>query len=193
MTARLWLVRHARPLVDPGVCYGASDLEADPQDSRRAAQELAAVLPAGARLFMSGLRRARQLAEELHALRPDLVAPRSDPRLNELDFGRFELVRWDAIDKAEFDAWTADFHSHRFGGRESVGEMLARVAQSLHEVRQSQRSDAAGDSVWITHAGVIRATILLHEFPDARPAVADWPDEAPGFGGWMRIDLDSQA
>lgn len=179
---RLWLVRHARPLVEPGVCYGASDLEADPHDTRRAAQQLAAVLPAGAELFMSGLRRAQQLAHELHALRPDLTAPVADPRLNEMDFGSFELARWDAIAKTEFDAWTADFHGHRFGGRESVGDMLARVAAALREAADS------ADRVWVTHAGVIRAARLLHACPAARPTASEWPREAPDFGAWVVID-----
>ena len=38
---KLWLVRHAKPLVDEGVCYGASDLDADPEATLAAAQELA--------------------------------------------------------------------------------------------------------------------------------------------------------
>lgn len=177
---RLWLVRHARPLVESGVCYGASDLDADPQDTHRAALELAAVLPAGARLFMSGLKRAQQLAHAVHALRPDLAAPVCDVRLNEMDFGRFELARWDEIDKAEFDAWTADFHSYRFGGRESVAEMLARVSSALGATLQA----VDADHVWVTHAGVIRAACLLHACPDARPSASDWPREAPAFGGW---------
>lgn len=189
-SGRLWLVRHARPLVEPGVCYGASDLPADPQDTQRAALDLAAVLPARAQLFMSGLRRAQQLAHALHALRPDLAVPICDSRLNEMDFGRFELARWDAIEKAEYDAWTSDFHFYRFGGSESVAEMLQRVALSLQQVRQSQHHAAGGDTVWITHAGVIRAACLLQACPDARPTALEWPREAPGFGGWMQIQLE---
>ncbi|MDD2729692.1 histidine phosphatase family protein [Malikia sp.] len=188
---RLWLVRHARPLVEPGLCYGSSDLPADAADTARAAHELAAVLPAGATLLMSGLRRAQQLALALHALRPELAPPVSDPRLNEMDFGRFELSRWDAIDRAEFDAWTADFHSHRFGGRESVAELLARVGQVLRDRVQGHPSAGMPDSrdrVWFTHAGVIRAASLLHAQPDARPRATDWPVHAPAFGGWLRLD-----
>ena len=182
---RLWLVRHARPLIEPGVCYGASDLDADAHDTRRAAQQLAAVLPAGAQLFMSGLRRAQQLAHELHQLRPDLGAPSCDNRLNEMDFGHFERVRWDAIAKAEFDAWTDDFPAYRFGGRESVSELLLRVSAAL-------QGAAAGDPlerVWITHAGVIRAACWLRTRPDARPTAAQWPREVPVFGDWVHLGL----
>lgn len=190
---RLWLVRHARPLVEPGLCYGSSDMPADAADTERAANELAAVLPAGATLLMSGLQRAQQLARALHARRPELAPPLSDPRLNEMDFGRFELSRWDAIDRVEFDAWTENFHSHRFGGRESVAELLARVAQALRDQLQHHSCAAtpgsgSSDLVWFTHAGVIRAASLLHARPDARPLATEWPVQAPGFGGWHCLD-----
>ena len=186
---RLWLVRHARPLVEPGLCYGSSDMPADEADTERAALELAAVLPAGAILLMSGLQRAQQLARALHALRPEMAAPVADPRLNEMDFGRFELSRWDAIAQAEFDAWTDNFHAHRFGGRESVADLLARVSQALRDHLPLDASMADPDLghqdlVWFTHAGVIRAASLLHAQPDARPLATDWPVKAPGFGGW---------
>jgi alpha-ribazole phosphatase len=37
----LWVVRHARPLIAPGVCYGALDVPACPQTIRDAAEALA--------------------------------------------------------------------------------------------------------------------------------------------------------
>ena len=192
-TRRLWLVRHARPLVEPGLCYGSSDMPADVADTERAASELAALLPAGAILLMSGLQRAQQFARALHALRPELAAPACDPRLNEMDFGQFELTPWDCIDRAEFDAWTDNFHSYRFGGRESVAELLARVGQALRDLVQgypSAKAPSPGsrDMVWFTHAGVIRAASLLHAQPDARPRATDWPAHAPAFGGWHCLD-----
>ena len=185
---RLWLVRHARPLIDTGICYGASDMPADEADTRRAALSLAPQLPATARLFMSGLGRAQQLAQALHALRPELAPPLCDPRLNEMDFGRHELARWDAIERIAYDAWTADFHAHRFGGRESVAELLRRVAQAL-EAAQTANVASAADTVWVTHAGVIRAVQYLQAQPEGVPKASDWPAQAPGFGGWICLDL----
>ena len=185
---RLWLVRHARPLIDAGICYGASDLPADEADTQCAALSLAPQLPAAARLFMSGLGRAQQLAHALHALRPELATPVCDPRLNEMDFGCHELVRWDAIERAAYDAWTADFHAHRFGGRESVAELLGRVAQAL-EAEQARNAESGANAVWITHAGVIRAVQYLQTRPQGVPQATDWPAQAPGFGGWICLDL----
>src|SRR5690606_10781153 len=42
---RLWLVRHAAPLVSPGTCYGALDVPADAAATQAAAVRLAAALP----------------------------------------------------------------------------------------------------------------------------------------------------
>src|SRR3989344_6090949 len=59
---RLWLVRHAQPLVAPGTCYGALDIPADPAATRAAAEHLAAALPPQSRVIHSTLQRCEQLA-----------------------------------------------------------------------------------------------------------------------------------
>jgi alpha-ribazole phosphatase len=175
----LWLVRHAKPLVAPGVCYGALDLEADPRLTRAAAQALAAELPPGMAVQVSPLRRCQQLAEALHALRSDLPL-RTDTRLREMDFGSWEGVAWADIPRAAVDAWTADFASHRFGGQESAAEVLARVAEAWDEV------PSLPDTLWITHAGVAQAATLLHQGMRHVTCAADWPLPGLQYGRWMR-------
>lgn len=180
---KLWLARHARPLAEEGTCYGASDLAADPAATAAAARALAAVLPAGLPVTCSPLRRCRQLAAALQVVRPDL-APVFDQRLAELDFGCWEGVRWDAIARAEFERWEADFAGHRFGGHESVGELVARVASALGDAR------AAGlDRLWITHAGVDRAATLLLRGAGAPARAADWPRAGLAFGTARCLEL----
>ena len=189
MSARsgLWLVRHARPLVAEGLCYGASDVEADATHTEACALTLAAELPQAAWVCVSALRRAQALAGSLSRQRADLPSPVTDPRLNEMDFGQWELQPWDRIPREAFDAWTADFHGHCFGGRESVGQRLQRVGQAL----EASRAVVAGgrDVVWVTHAGVIRAVQHLLQRPDETPTAASWPREAPDFGGFLAMAL----
>lgn len=172
---KLWLVRHARPLVEPGVCYGAMDVAADPAATQEAAAALAAQLPAHLPVLCSPLKRCTKLAGVLHSLRPDL-GWRVDPRLREMDFGCWEGLRWSAIAQEAFVPWMADFHAHRFGGRESVGEMMDRVAQALSELAQQ------GECVWVTHAGVIRAATLLTRGVARLQAPTQWPSEAVPLG-----------
>ena len=133
--ARLWLVRHAAPLVAPGTCYGALDVPADAAATQTAALRLAAALPRAARVFHSPLQRCEQLAKVLQGLRPDLASKR-DARLRELDFGAWEGQPWSAIAKSAIDAWTAAFATHAPGGGESLALMLERVASALQTARQ---------------------------------------------------------
>lgn len=192
--AALWLVRHARPLIAPGLCYGATDIHADSADTTRAATALAQALPPdlrGWQVRVSPLTRTTQLALALHALRPDLPTPQPDPRLREMDFGRWENQAWDAIPRPELDAWAADFADWRCGGAESTRDVLCRVAAALAEVQAAQVP-----TIWVTHAGVIRAVDWLFACApqlDVLPAVMDadsWPHATPGWGAWAVHPVD---
>jgi alpha-ribazole phosphatase len=180
-SAALWLIRHAQPLVAPGICYGASDIAADPQATRQAAAALAVALPSDIALLCSPLQRCQQLAQALQALRPDLcLRLRLDPRLQEMDFGQWEGQRWDAIPQSAWDVWTADFAHHRFGGAMCVADFMQRVANAWDQTHASGLTTA-----WITHAGVIRAAALLARGQRQVFEPAQWPREAPAYSGWV--------
>ena len=85
----LWLVRHAQPLIDAGVCYGATDVAADAHATAIAAQALANALPSRLTVWTSPLQRCEQLAQAVIGLRPDL-SYEIDTRLLEMDFGVWE-------------------------------------------------------------------------------------------------------
>lgn len=188
---KLWLVRHARPLIDPGVCYGATDIPAYAQATAVQAHQLAEVLPAGVPVYCSPLRRCESLALALCGLRPDLTYE-SDARLREMDFGTWEGRPWSDIPKNEFDHWMGDFGQHRVGGGENVDSLVARVALALqHSRERAAAADdvAQGSAVWITHAGVIRAVTLLIQGPVKQLGARQWPREAPGYGQWLVLSL----
>ena len=175
---KLWLARHARPLVGEGICYGASDLPADVAATQAAAQALAEAVPQGIPVRCSPLQRCTALADALSALRVDL-AWQADARLAEMDFGCWEGRPWAEVGEEEFGRWNADFLDYRFGGRESVRAFLARV-----EAARRDSAHAGPQALWITHAGVIRATGLLVR--GVLPVqAAQWPREAVVFGGWQ--------
>lgn len=179
---KLWLLRHARVELESGFCYGATDVPANAALTLQAAEAAAAMLPTGLPVWVSGLGRAQQLAQELNRLRTDLGDPAIDTRLNEMDFGHWELQRWDAIPRAAFDVWMADFAHHRFGGAESTQELIDRVADALDALRDS----ALGEAVWVTHAGVIRAAQFVAAHGRGPiGGVAQWPKDAPGTGGHL--------
>lgn len=174
---RIWLARHARPLVAPGVCYGALDVTADALATQAAAARLAAALPTGMVVCSSTLQRCEQLAQALSALRPDLTL-KFDVRLREMDFGQWEGQTWEAIGPAALDAWTADFAHYRPGGGESAHSFMQRVGAAW---------DAVGTqpTLWISHAGVARACSLLAAGVRTLDRADQWPKAAPGYGEWI--------
>jgi alpha-ribazole phosphatase len=185
---RLWLLRHARVVLPPGLCYGVSDVPADGAHTTSAAQAIAPLLPAGLPVRVSDLGRARQMLLALLAERPDLGEAVTDPRIREMDFGDWEQQAWDAVPRAEFDAWMADFALHRFGGAENVDALMGRVADALDDTRSAAGRD--GEALWITHAGVIRSVQYLALHGRRRIVSAqEWPREAPEPGGWMALDV----
>ena len=91
----LWLVRHARPLIDTERCYGRLDIAADAKATRQAAQTLQQSLQrlhGRLQIRHSPLQRCRQLALDLQVLEPDFVST-PDGRLLEMDFGHWEGLR----------------------------------------------------------------------------------------------------
>jgi alpha-ribazole phosphatase len=187
---RLWLVRHARVMLAGGLCYGASDVPADPDHTQAVAATLATVLPFGVPLWVSGLGRAQQLATAVRAHRADLAAPTVDRRLNEMNFGHWERQAWDAIPRSAFDAWMADFAHHRFGGAESTQQVIDRVAAALTDTAAATREMGVADAVWVCHAGVIRAVQYLAAHGMQPIAGAhQWPEHAPQPGGYIQVPL----
>jgi alpha-ribazole phosphatase len=173
LPVQLWLIRHAQPLVAPGVCYGALDMAADSAATALAAMQLAAALPQGLPVHYSPALRCRQLANAVHMARPDLVM-HCAPDLREMHFGQWEGQRWDAIAPSELAAWTDDFENYRCGGTgECTADFVRRVLRTaLHRAQPAQVVPLAAAQVssaspvspamaWITHAGVVRAIAWL--------------------------------
>lgn len=146
----LILIRHPLPEVAPGVCYGSSDIPAAAtalaEGHAALAPQLAPWLARGVPLYSSPLRRCTALASLLGAYA-------QDARLQEMDFGAWEMRAWDDIPRAEVDAWAADLLDYRPGGGETVREVAARVQAFLAELRH--------DAVIVCHAGTMRLMAAL--------------------------------
>ena len=196
---KLWLLRHAQPLIAPGVCYGQLDVAADPAATAACARQLAQQLPGGISVVSSPLQRCELLAQALYALRPDL-AYKNDPRLREMNFGRWEGRAWHSIDPAQLSAWTDDFAHYRVGhDGESVSVFMARVAAVFDALQGNSGSSGASCSpcpqnvLWITHAGVMRAVELLRQNVRQVERASQWPASAPNYGQWLMLDLSAPA
>jgi len=145
---QLYLIRHPAPQVAAGVCYGRTDLPLA-EDVAAAAARIVAQLPPHLPVFTSPLQRCRQLADALHP------APRSDPRLQEMNFGDWEMTPWNRIQREALDGWAADPLGYAPPQGESVGQMQERVQSFVTETRRQGLERAA----LVIHAGVMKVIV----------------------------------
>lgn len=143
---RLHLIRHPKPEVEPGICYGQREILAKIEMADLA--RLRAELPPGLPVWSSPLLRCRLLAEQLHP------QPIIDARLAELNFGDWEGRPWDEIPRHELDAWAADVVDYAPPGGESPRAVQRRSVDFVASL-------TVPEAVIVTHAGVIRC-LLAH-------------------------------
>lgn len=140
---RLYLLRHPPVAVAPGICYGRSDM-ALAEDPARLAERLRAQLPADLAIVSSPSSRCLRLAEALGPCQ-------TDARLMEIDFGEWELARYDDIPRSLIDAWAAAPLHFRPPGGETAAEMATRAIAAAND--------------WMTHAGALPLLIVSHGGP----------------------------
>jgi len=151
----LVLIRHPQPEVAAGICYGKTDLRLR-EPAALSAQAIDERLgKAPSHMVCSPLRRCAELGVALAAMHQN-AALTFDTRLQELDFGNWEMQPWDSIGKNAMDAWIASRFDAHHGG-ESLQQLDNRVASWLHDARDAFATD---QTLWvITHAGVIRSIL----------------------------------
>ena len=153
-----WFVRHGP--THAARMVGHTDIEADLGD-RDALARLAAVLPQGAAVLSSDLRRAQATAEALG------LDPRPEPRLREFHYGVWEDLPFDApqVDRGLARAFWENPGDVRPPGGESWNDVASRVGAVLEEPR-------AGTVVAVAHMGVIMAALAHATGMPARAALS---------------------
>lgn len=164
---RILLLRHTRPDIARGLCYGRLEVGLAPSypDERRA---LASSIPAHSRLFSSPSLRCRTLAEDL-ASGPVCLSE----EIMELDFGLWEGKLWNDIPRHESEPWTDDFIRAAPPGGESFAQLTRRTLRFMASLPLDQ------DLVIVTHSGVIRA---LRMWDQDRPLQEAFAEDL-SFGG----------
>ncbi len=148
----LYLIRHTRPQIEAGLCYGQLEVPLAPTCVEDCAA-VAARLPPVEAVWTSPLARCRTLAETI-AARVD-AAPVADARLRELGFGEWEGRRWETISRGESERWAADYWNVSPPGGETYREFYERVGLALEEILACGAQHVAV----VTHAGPIRAAL----------------------------------
>lgn len=160
VATRWWWVRHAPVAAAPGVIAGQLDLPADLSD-RDGLAALAPRLPADAVWLVTPLRRTRETAQALLALRGDGAAPApalvAEPELMEQHFGAWQgRTHADLSGEPGVDRfWEAPARAAPPGG-ESFAAVADRVGRAVDRLSALH---AGRDIVAVAHAGAIRAAV----------------------------------
>jgi alpha-ribazole phosphatase len=145
------LVRHTPVVLSPQYCYGQTDVDLTddfPQQAAHVLQKLDAAFPAGDRwVVTSPLARCRRLAE-LCGKKPHV-----DPRLMEMNFGKWEGLPWNTIPAEEYEPWVRDFVRIAPPGGECFQALYQRSLDAFESLKKSPHERI----IVIAHAGVIRS------------------------------------
>ncbi|MCH8622106.1 histidine phosphatase family protein [Undibacterium sp. TS12] len=155
---RLYLLRHTKPVIAAGVCYGQSDVAVREEDFLPVVAALRRRWPDGIPVYASPLQRCAVLAHQLRG------QPQFDPRLMELNFGDWEMRAWDDIPRHAIDAWAASPTIYQPGGGESAFDVAVRVLSWLEDIRDLD----APEILVVCHAGVMR---MLNSWQDGMSAM----------------------
>lgn len=150
---QLYLLRHTKTAVAQGICYGHSDVEMLPTNQKQLNNIYNSVLSIQPEvIFTSPLRRCETLAHKINAHDSRII---KDERLKELNFGKWEGLPWDTIEKSEEASnWFGDYMYIKCPDGESYHDLLLRVKDFLNYLEIFFKNK---NILLVTHAGVIRA------------------------------------
>lgn len=187
---RLVLVRHAESAQDVrGRCYGRLDVHLSPTGHRHA-ERLARSLRRTTLTAVYSSPSARALETAVPLAAAHGIAPASDERLSEIDFGEFEGRRYDEIASTHpelYRRWMTAPTRVRFPGGESYAGLRRRALAATAAIRERH----AGETVAVvSHAGVLRAiladslampasAIFRLDVGYATISIIDWIDAIP--------------
>ncbi len=149
---QIYLIRHTAVYNPDKLCYGQSNIALSAnweQHFEELKQKLGSELN-GAQFFSSPFKRCTQLTGALSASNF-----KTDIRLAEMNFGKWEQQPWDIIDQTILNAWMADYVHYQVPGGESFALLHERCTAFWKEMETMPLDKIA----IITHGGVIRSIL----------------------------------
>ncbi len=175
---KVYLIRHTTPKVEKGFIYGQTDLDVTPSFGQEL-QEIQEVVPHHATLplYSSPLTRCRKLAEALKGEKP----LKFDERIKEMNFGDWEMTRWDALDPEQKNHWLRNIESIAPPNGESNTDLKNRSVHFWEELQQKKYEEVG----LVTHYGIIQSLLchLLH-IPMAKSHRLDL-----GYGAVIQVNI----
>lgn len=176
----VYLVRHTETVCEKGVCYGQSDVKImEPYDAFF--QAVMKQLPQDAILYSSPLLRCVLLANYIKD-NSEIDEVYQDSRLMEMNFGDWEMKKWDGIEPEELNPWMSDFVNVRVSNGESFTDLHERVVDFISNELQTVHTKPV---IIVAHAGVIRSFLCKITDLPLKDAFANKVD----FGAVIKIEL----
>lgn len=173
----IYLIRHTTPLIAKGLIYGRLDVPLAETFAQEKAALLAELPAAFDVVYSSPATRCRKLAEAIDS------AYLIEEALSELDFGDWEGLTWDTVNRAESEEWMKDFLNLSPPNGESMLQMEKRVMAFWQRLCAAPHRSAA----LVTHGGVIR--ILLAQ--ERKIALQDVFELKVGFAEVFKLQASS--
>lgn len=118
----IYLVRHTTPLIEKGICYGQSDLDITDKFESESKVILNKIqFDSDTIIYSSPSKRCTKLASLFN------TNFKTDERILEMNFGDWELKKWDAIPSEEMTPWMQDFVNVKVPNGESYTELAERT------------------------------------------------------------------
>ena len=170
------LVRHTSVEVNPGTCYGQTDvsLKASFPEEAAATREALAALGRPDAVFTSPLSRCVRLAEFCGY--PDAMR---DARLLEMNFGEWEMQRYEEIHDPYIEDWYEDYINLPVPGGESFMMQYQRVTAFLEELRAKPFARV----LVFAHGGVLACAKIFAGLTAPKEAFFNLTP----YGGYIRV------
>lgn len=148
----LTLIRHTRPDIAPGICYGQMNIDVAGSFADEAAT-VSKNFTVPDLIITSPLLRTRRLAEYLATqCRCELD---THAGLMEMHFGDWEGQAWSNISRSELESWSADVLHYTPPNGESAQQLMQRVKIMLQDLSKLPQQHIA----LVAHGGSIRAVL----------------------------------
>lgn len=176
----IYLVRHTETICEKGICYGQSDVGIlEPYDL--VFEAVLSQIPQEAILYSSPLQRCVVLAKHIQE-NSKIATVIEDSRLKEMNFGDWELNKWDAIPQEIINPWMEDFVNVRVPNGESFVDLNERVMDFLeNEIPKTNNKPI----VIVAHAGVIRSVLCKIKGMQLKDAFQNSVD----YGEVIKVDF----
>lgn len=176
---KLIFIRHTSVAVERGTCYGQTDVPVADTFLTEADTVKAALRHyTFDRVYASPLSRCTKLATHCGFTNPII-----DRRLMEMDFGEWEMKRFDEITDPRLQEWYDDYVNVRATGGESAVDHRRRLESFLTDLKASGK--ASSTIAIFSHGGIMIHAMAILEGLDYKDAFASIPD----YGAILKLNM----